>query len=344
MRLNELQTSDVTHDTPYKYLYHLCDYQSYSYAINNNLLKPRVERHLSLTWDLNNNHIHGYQGYVFKFVLRGSKIARDFGIYDFDYHSRVSGSNEMVSLDEREVRVDAPAVDPLSDYLLGTILLVDIMSEAGIRTLLGTRNKKHTNDTVTPAISALKKQVIDWKKPVWKGNTRERLTEAEVNFLLRMDQLNREGFDYNESLRKLSSEFPVKDYDGNLISDISLYRRDKMKSVGDSINSHLANRPVDQINHLSTPKIIRNALHVLMHDDIADDLIGKAFSLNLFHPMVPPHVWASILKEANRSDFKEVFEVMEYHAGDLSRNISIYDKDNDGYRRHAPTHAHGWFE
>lgn len=71
--------------TKYRVLYHLCDYHSYAYVMENNVLASRGME-VSTTWDETMNRVVGKDFLVFKMILDAKALITQYGAHEFDDH------------------------------------------------------------------------------------------------------------------------------------------------------------------------------------------------------------------------------------------------------------------
>lgn len=95
MRFHELLAEDVkgpiVHTIRYRHLYHMTDHHGFAYSVDRNALRPRTQGYVSTTYDPKMNGFVGGNHADFKFSLDGKALARDYGCFKYDFHTRLLG-------------------------------------------------------------------------------------------------------------------------------------------------------------------------------------------------------------------------------------------------------------
>jgi hypothetical protein len=350
MQLHDLfergQVGGVFHKTEHKYLYHMTDHHGFAYTITNNALKPLRQSDISTTYDPKKNGVYGYSHYDFKFVMNGKALVSEYGGYEYDHHINVIGQG-METLDEREIRLKTPSIEPFKKYMLGAVLLMPMFSQTAIQWLLydntpTTRFLSNVEEkSAAPrTIVALHEMVVDWKRPLWMGPGYRKPTEMEWEFLKDAFRIHEKGGDFQEGMMQLSDKYPVLDHWKKPLDSLTVKRKAMSKTMVAMLNKYYAGRRYKNVNVATVQQIITKCILMLGLGDNSNKMIlGAIRDAGLFNNVfVAPVDWGIILKPLMHGDIEEAIDGVEYIKDRYARYGNI-DAD-DGmmkYGQHSGT-------
>lgn len=349
MRLYELHKKSGTfYETDHKYLYHMTDSHGFSYTVQQNSLQGLRQGYVSTTYDPKKNGVYGYQHYDFKFVMDGKKLVETYGGFNYDHKIQVGDSRKLESLDEREIGIETKAIEPFTDYLLGTVLLFDLFSQRALQWLMYDNRETEsflgpTKSAAPRAIEALYTHMIEWKKPVWMstgGDGMRKPTDAEMKFLKDVLAIHKRGGDFAKSMRTLAAKYSIKDHSDTILDKQTVVRRQMAPKIYGMLNKYYQNRPFSKVDPVKVREMISKSLGALkLNGNISSVVMGALESHGLFHQAIAPVDWGIILKPLMDGDVDLTLEAIDWVAKDKAWHIKHYNDDpaSAKYSRHAGT-------
>lgn len=337
MRLYELHKQGKTsHKTKYDYLYHLTDSQGFSHSIDSNTLKTLRNVYISTTYDPTMNSFVGGNHYNFKFVLDAKPLVEKYGAFTFDFTmTYTDGTNE--SANEREIGIDTKIIEPLSDYLVGVVLLSPIFSQKFVQDLLyyNTENKGSmfgaSKSAAPRSIETIFYIIEKLKKPVWNKEVGQDLTEKEWAFLKDVRILHKRGAGFDKGLLRLADKYELTGHWNKPIDAEIVARHQKSNSLTNMFNKYFTSRKIKQIKPEQTARLVVRAMKMLKYgDNIIGSIISKAKEENLFHPVVPPVEWSIVFRHLIDGDIEDAHEAITYVADRNRHQMKRFD-DGDAF-------------
>lgn len=308
MRLFEFgKGADITEPDKFPVLYHLCEYRSFSYAINNDVLKSR-SNYVSTTYDEKMNSVVGKPHAIFKLVLDGKKLIDTYGAFHYDDSAIVIGRNSRrrVSHNEREIGIATKHISSLTDFLIGTVLVFDLFSETGLQWLLYTnpgQSSGFMQKEISPsprAIDTLYHHAFVLKKPIWKRKVGESLTSKELHLLKEVYRVSKLDLPFTKALEHIAGKFPIVDLWKKQIDKETYVRRHMAPHMVKLLNTYFQSRRASSVDVSMVKKIIT------MSGRVSDDQAAVApatgrrgrrrANLHVFDPEKIPHIrWKTYL-------------------------------------------------
>ena len=254
----------------------------------------------------------------------------------------------MVSHNEREIGIDTPVIEPLTDYLMGTVLLMDIFTENGIQWLLYRNKGRGTgflSQEVSPteqAISTLYRHVFVMKKPVWKYRVGNGFTKQELTLLREIYRVSKFDWPFTRSLEYLSDKFPIRDYHDKPVDQQTYVRRHMAPKMVKLLNSYFANRPMEQVDPAMVKTIINQCIDMMGFGNNITTYIKQALDESgLYHQTTEAVAWGGILKSIMDGDVDDILETIDFFEERDKRTRDRWDQDTSDnmrkYRIHSGT-------
>lgn len=342
MRAREFGKGEEARSEDHAVLYHLTDYHGYAHSISNDFLQSTGG--VCTTWNPDMNGVGGRWHYDFKFVLSG-KLLDSYGGDHYTDHFRYAGDDHWTPFEEDEIRLRTRKIEPLSDYLLGTIFLFDIFSEKSVQWLLY-KNVETTgflggDKAAAPrAIDCVYKQLFELKKPIWKREIGQPLDAQEMRFIRDAYKISKSGGTFKDGLIKLCARYPIVGHNAKPMDATMAKRQFLAPKLVDMLNRYYVDRKVSDIKVPQVKRLIErmltaigignNAVAILMHE------IEQA---GLFHVMTPPVVWSSLFRYALEGDIDEAIKSVRY-LGEREKTMRDWhdNADEDAFIRNG-SHA-----
>jgi len=331
--------------TSARFLYHLTDYHGYAYTIDQDSLKTLRSHYVSTTDNPKMNSVGGRDHYDFKFVLDGEAVLAKYKAnrYVDSYQEiDVGGRRRTKAYKEYEVGIETTAIEPLSTFLVGTILRFNLFSERGLQWLLyrptefkGLFDAKRS--AAPHAIKMLYRQLFEWRKPVWVGEQGKLLSRQEMSFIHDAHDIIERGGSFKTGFEQLADKYPIVSHDDEPVVGVDVRRMFLAPKLVKALNGYYRDRPrgkvrVDDVrkllNHIfDVIGIGNNAVAIIMHE------IDKS---GLLHPSTEPVTWGGIISKALKGDVEDVISTIEWYGRNTARNREWYDQDGDeGYQAKA---------
>lgn len=331
MRLYELhKKGKTTHKIKYDYLYHLTDSQGFSHSVDSNTLKSLRNYYISTTHDPEMNAFPGGNHYNFKFVLDAKPLVKKYGAFTYDFQiTYTDGTHE--SANEREIGIETKKIEPLSDYLIGVVLLSPIFSQTFLQDLL--YHNPESKGFLDAAKSAAPRSVETLfyvieklKKPVWSIKVGQELTEKEWAFLKDIRTLHKRKASFKKGLLRLADKYQIKGHQGETLDAEIVARRQKADSLTKMFNKYFTSRKIKHIKSEQVAKLVVRGMRMLKYgDNIIGSIISKAKEENLFHKAVPPVEWSIVFRHLMDGDIEDAHEAIEYVANRNKWAIERFD-------------------
>jgi hypothetical protein len=314
-------------------LYHLCTSHGYAYAVDQNALKSLRHTYVSTTYDPFMNGVTGHWHIGFKFVLNGPALAAKYGVRDVDFHTQEIGANgrrRHVSLKEREVGIVADEISPLTDYLLGTVLLFDIFSQKALQDLLYDHSAykgflDNQQDAAPRGIEVLFRQ-IETGVPIWVKEVGRLPTQQEMLLLKAVKSVHDRGGDFREGMRKIAEKFPLRDHDDKLLDRRMVERRQKSEKLTDVLNKFYVGKQRSKIKPEQLKGLLVKLMRMLGLTNNAEAVVVHAAEqAGLFHPMMAPVNWTGILRPLMDGDIEESLSAIKWYGEELKPLRSWYE-------------------
>lgn len=301
----------------YGMLFHLTDHHGFAYTVDRDSLESPAG--ISTTTNPKMNGVPGRWHYDFKFVI-SPKVIDVTGAHKYQAHFQyVNDERKWHKYNEDEVRLDAHKVSPISDHILGTVLLFDLFSETGVQWLLygnysnsgGMFSKK--TSAAPKAVDMLYKHLYEWKKPIWKGKVGKLLSREEMQLIRDAYAISQSGGTFADGLIELCRKYPIVSHWGKPMDSEMARRQFLAPKLVKMLNGYYEGRDRTKIKIPQVKKLIQrifeaigignNAVAVLMHE------IEQA---GLFHVMTPPVVWSSIIRDVMDGDVEEAIKDAQF--------------------------------
>lgn len=333
MRLYELhKKGKTTHDTDYDKLYHLTNANGFSLSIEQNKLSTLRNNYISTTYDPTLNGFIGGDHYFFKFVLDAQSLAKNYGVFDFDFHTTYSDGTTG-SLNEREVGIETKEIEPLDEYVTGFVLLFDLFSQTAIQWLLRPHgNTKgfldYSKSEAPPAIKTIQ-TIVSWGKPLWIGEEGKIPNQKEKQFLNDIWKLYKDGVDEYKGLEILSDKYEVVDFFKKRIDSETVKRRQKGPKLTDLFNNYFTSKPIRELKISEIKSVVAKGIDILgFGGNVKQMILGKAEEAGAFHPAIAPVEWSIVFRDLADGDFDEAVESIDFIADRNSYSIERFDNED----------------
>lgn len=345
MRLFEFGKGDViTNGNDYPVLYHLCEYTSFSFAIENDILKSHSS-YVSTTWDNTMNSVVGKPHAVFKFVLNGKALINQYSAFHYDDSAIEIGRarRTRVSHNEREIGIDTPIIQPLHSYHLGTVLNFNLFSESGIQWLLykntGQR-KGFMSQEITAtqqAIQTIYDHIFKLRKPIWKGGVGKNLTAEERAILKEIYRISKFNWSFTKSLEHLAGSFDIVDHWNKQTDRETYLRRHMAPKMVELLNNYYAERRVKEVDVATVKRIIEKCIDMMQLGNNAETIIKSALTdSGLYHPTTAAVEWGGILTSMMDGDVEETLDKIDFFVKRDRAKRDHWDKNlNDDMSRYS---------
>lgn len=298
-------------------LYHITDYIGLSYSVSTNTLTSLRQTGVSFTYSKNVNSVGGRNHYDFKLILDSKKLYEDS--YNAHYYKSLASVSDGTThtYDEKEVRIEEAEIKPLSRYLNGVVILIDIFSRKFIQWMFYkiTETTSFFGTTTSGAprgIDSLRKLVMEWNVILYRqGNKIRRLNQNELKFISECYKLAMDPDEnFRSALKKLTYLFPnIKDHFGNILSHETVNREDHAHDIMNKINHQLAGIPIKKIDPKKTRQVILSCIKQLGYNDNIVKNFDHIFSeLQLYSPAIEPVVWSSIFKDFINGNLDDIYD------------------------------------
>lgn len=335
MKIFEDIKGELTHEIPYRYLYHMTDYTGFSYSVANDTLVARRQNYISTTYDKHNNGINGRMHYDFKFVLDASALASRYGAFTYDAFTTeigVGGSHKYTSMNEREIGINTAEISPLHSYVVGMVLLFKPLSQRGIQWLL------YNNKSTPRAIETLHTFLLDWKKPIWVGEDMHKPTQEELNFFKDVLRIHRDGGNFDSGLSILADKYHIVDHWGNSLDGTVVWRRKQSDAICDLLNSYYSGRRYLDVDLGVVKRILLKIMDILkLGNNISNVVLHAIESSGLLHKATAPVTWASIISDLMKGDVDEALATIHWFADDQKSQREWFDESPSRYSVHVGT-------
>lgn len=324
-QLFEDRKGKTQHSIRYKHLYHMADNHSFSYAVQENALRSKNYGYVSTTWDPKMNRFVGGDHAHFKFVLNAPALARDYGVFTYDFHATEvgpGGTRRTISLNEREIGIDTPSIEPLRSYCEGLILLFPMFSQTAIQWLLydnparGYTLGSGEQSSAMRGIEALHTFQKVWKLPVQVGGESFRpLTSQEQGFLDKAWRIHQQGGDFHAAMRRLVVDYPVKDHFGKDLDRATVLRLLKGAEIERMFNTYFSGRAAREVDVSKLKRIVEKSMSLMrLNSNIQKTIMDAAEQAGLFHPTTPPVAWTGIFRRLAYGDVGGALEDIKYES------------------------------
>jgi hypothetical protein len=300
----------------YEVLYHLTDHHGYAYTIDRNSLES--PEGVCTTTNPKMDGVPGRWHYDFKLVLSG-KIIEYAGAHHYTAHFQYVGDDDnWHAYSEDEVRLDAHKIAPISNYILGTVLLFNLFSEQGIQWLLYGNGARHGlfSKTVSKAprtVDMLYKHLYEWKKPVWSGKVGKLLSRQEIEFIRDAYAVSQRGGTFKDGMIELCRKYPVVNHWGKPLDAEQARRQFLAPKLVKMLNGYYENRDRKNIKIPRVRKLIQSIFEALgVGNNAVSVLMHQIEVSGLFHVMTPPVVWSGVIREVMNGDIDEAIKNIEF--------------------------------
>jgi len=321
---------DITHTIKYDILYHLTDYEGMTKIIFENALTAFRQSFISTTYDINNNNITGRNFHRFKFVLKGKELAEKYGAFENRAFINVIGQG-YEDLNEREIGINTPSIEPFSEYSDTLYILEDMFSRSFAQWLFyKNRNKQGRG------VAAIKKWLKDGKKLFVQDSSGVRqLTDKERDYLSFAIKLyNSPNISYPTALDHLVKKFQIKD-SHNYMDDNQVSREKKLPQIERILHSTLTTKPYMKIKSEDVEKMWVRIMDILsISSNMKGEILHQLKSRNLFDPLIEPVQWSSLITDLiKNTDIEEMITGMEHIQKELKGKKSFnYEPDDFMYK------------
>ena len=311
--LFEYKTGDTEHTTKYRRLYHLTDNYGLGISIETNALKALRQHYISTTYRRETSSILGRHHYHYKFILNGKTLAQKYGVFPYDHHVTEIGGGERneVSANEAEIGIDTQIIEPLTDYLVGCVILSKPYTENQVLFLADiNRNSRGTFDQEKTGTIFAVSALLKLKVPLyWQdGSDFIPLNERDYQYLRDIEifanevQNDKRNARHLDILDKLLDKYDIKSSD-HFTKNMSLdklitHRRRQVPKMMATLNGYFRDRKYKDVK----PQALKSMLEYFMKlmgyggNSIAM-VVGAANESDFFHPTVAPVAWTGVLRD-----------------------------------------------
>ncbi len=336
---------DVAKAEEHRMLYHLTDSHGYAYSIAQNALKSTTTE-VSVTYDPNMNHVGGKHHIDFKFVLSRDVISR-YGAHHYNDYYRYVGdsSRRKMSHKEQELRIETKAIEPLNEFLLGTVLLFPILSEKGVQWLLYDNEampnslfSRHLSDAPR-AVHSIYRQLYEWKKPIWKDKVGTLLSEQEMSFIRDAHEISVSGGTFKDGLIKLAEKYPLLDHWGKMLDPTTAKRQFLAPKLVKMLNGYYTTRKIKDLNMDEVKRLLVAIFEAIGIGNNATTVVMHAIEVNgMLHRATAPVTWGIIIKDLMDGDVEQALSDVAYLAKeDASKRVWHDESDMFGHGTHYGT-------
>jgi hypothetical protein len=316
-----------------KFLYHLIDNYGLGLSIQYNAIKAFRQNYISTTYNPEMNDIIGREYAFYKFILDGKKLAANYGAFYYKYKTH---SGEY--LEEYEIGIDTDKIEPLSDYLLGIVLLMKRpFHDTNILFLADRNNDSESvfNEKKTAtiyAIEALKKANVPlyWQE---KENF-VKFDEKDFEYLNDIEESMKDAGGktrkdrHLEIIDRLLNKYNIKDMWGKDISKQTIVRKKLVPKMMQQLNEYFRDRRVKDVNPTHLKAMFAHFLQIMGYgSNTISMLLGVAEENNFFHPTTKAVQWTNVIYDLLYDDIEEAIIAIKQAANKWE--IENYNNEPD---------------
>lgn len=313
--LKEDRKGPTKRTTKYRYLYHLTDHHGFAYSVEQNVLRSLRYSYVSTTYNPNMRTFVGGQHTDFKFILNGPKLAKTYGVFNYDFHAWYSDGTRR-SLNEFEIGINTRSIEPLREFCEGLDLLFPLFSQSGIQWLMYDNPKTNylfdvPKSAAPRGIEALETVMNVWKVPVTVD--KRPMTNQEKDFIARVLEIHRSGGNFRLAMRRLVREFPILDHMGEELNRATVIRLQLGDKITDLFNKYFQNRYASDVKPDEVRALVMRAARALrLNPNWMGHVLAHAEKKGMFHPAIPVVEWSIVFRHLIYNDYEGAMKAIDY--------------------------------
>lgn len=316
-----------------KFLYHLTDNYGLGLSVEYNAIKAFRQDYISTTYNPEFNDIVGRHHAFYKFILDGKKLAATYGAFDYRFKTHLGEY-----LEEYEIGINTGKIEPLSEYLLGIVLLMKRpFYDTNILFLADQNNDSESflGDKKTGtiyAIEALKKANVPlyWQE---KENF-VKFNEKDFEYLNDIEESMKESDGKSrkdrhlEIIDRLLNKYNIKNMWGKDISKQAVVRKKLVPKMMEQLNEYFRDRRVKDVSPTYLKAMFAHFLQIMGYgSNTTSVLLGVAEENNFFHPTTKAVQWTNVISDLLYDDVEEAISAIKHAANKWA--IENYNSEPD---------------